>query len=947
MIQLKNIRMRPKLISMFLLIGLIPLMFVGWWGIREATDSLMSKSYDQLDAVREIKKIQIERFFDERKGDMAVLVETVSTIRKGAFEKLGAIQDLKKTQITDYFKTMKNQLRILKDDPYVAIALTEFNEAFEDAGDRVDTMEWNELATKYDPRMKDIVKENEWYDFFLIHKDGDIVYSVARESDLGMIIPESELKNQGMGKAFAMAKRMSSDEIAVADLAAYSPSGGAPAGFMMAQIRDKSGTLKGYVAFQIPLDKINKIMMQREGMGKTGESYLVGKDGLMRSDSFLDKEGHSVEASFKNKIIIDTKAVNSALTGRAGREVVADYRGNPVLSCWDFIDIGSGIRWAMISEIDVAEAFCPVNQAGKPFFKRYKEVYGYYDLFLIDSGGYVFYTVTQEDDYKTNMLTGSYSDSNLGRLVQKVKDSRRFGLADFEPYAPSNDEPSAFIAQPLAHDGKVELIVALQLSLDAINSIMKENTGMGITGETYLVGKDNRMRSDSLQDSVNHSVLTSFKNKSAGKVETTGAKEALNERTDQKVIKNYLGKSVLSSFTFIEVGDTIWALLAEIEEAEVMEPVNRLLLSIVIAGIIITFLIACFAFITARGIALPLSRGVEFARSVASGNLMAEIDVEQQDEAGMLASELRSMIEKLQEIVTDINRASRQVSTGSQELAASSEEMSQGAAQQAAAAEEASASMEEMSANIRQSADNAEQTRMIAVKSAEDARQSGEAVEKTVKAMKEITKKISFIEEIARQTDLLALNAAIEAARAGEHGKGFTVVASEVRKLSERSQVAANEISSLSGSSVEIAEEAGKKLAKLVPDIQKTSELIQEISASSSEQSSGAEQVNKAIQQLDQVIQQNSSVSEEMASTSEELATQAEYLQDTIGFFKLNDDKQIKNISVDNEAKIDKKDLALQKNVSETDKMITGDVDTGCHIKLNGESDPDSEFERY
>jgi methyl-accepting chemotaxis protein len=193
-----------------------------------------------------------------------------------------------------------------------------------------------------------------------------------------------------------------------------------------------------------------------------------------------------------------------------------------------------------------------------------------------------------------------------------------------------------------------------------------------------------------------------------------------------------------------------------------------------------------------------------------------------------------------------------------------------------------------MAANIKQNSDNAQQTEKIAIKAAEDGNESGKAVAETVVAMKEIAGKISIIEEIARQTNLLALNAAIEAARAGEHGKGFAVVASEVRKLAERSQTAAAEINKLSASSVQIAEKAGEMLARIVPDIQKTADLVQEITAASNEQSSGAEQINKAIQQLDQVVQQNASASEEMASTATELLSQAEQLQNTIGFFKID-----------------------------------------------------------
>jgi methyl-accepting chemotaxis protein len=277
---------------------------------------------------------------------------------------------------------------------------------------------------------------------------------------------------------------------------------------------------------------------------------------------------------------------------------------------------------------------------------------------------------------------------------------------------------------------------------------------------------------------------------------------------------------------------------------------------------------------------------VAVAQKIAQGDLTVKVKVLSEKDA--LGKALLEMLQRLNAIVNEVKTAADNVAGGSQELSASSEEMSQGATEQAASAEEASSSMEQMAANIKQNADNAIQTEKIALKSAEDAVAGGKAVTETVTAMKQIAQKISIIEEIARQTDLLALNAAIEAARAGEHGKGFAVVASEVRKLSERSQNAAGEISRLSGTSVEVAEKAGQMLIRMVPDIQKTAELVQEISAASNEQNTGAEQVNKAIQQLDQVIQQNASASEEIASTAEELSSQAEQLQEAIAFFKLD-----------------------------------------------------------
>jgi methyl-accepting chemotaxis protein len=350
------------------------------------------------------------------------------------------------------------------------------------------------------------------------------------------------------------------------------------------------------------------------------------------------------------------------------------------------------------------------------------------------------------------------------------------------------------------------------------------------------------------------------------------------------------------------------------------------LLIVILAG---SLLIAIAA---ATWIALNISRGlasaVGLANAVAIGDLSRTISVKSKDEIGALVTSLNTMtanlnatasvadaisngdltveakrlsdkdtlgialenmVAKLRTIVSQAIQAAENVSSGSQELSASAEQLSQGSTEQASSTEEASSSMEEMAANVKQNADNASTTEKIAAQSAKDAEASGLAVGKAVDAMQTIAAKITIVQEIARQTDLLALNAAVEAARAGEHGKGFAVVASEVRKLAERSQAAAAEIGTLSVDTVKVAQEAGTMLAKLVPDIRKTAELVEEITAACREQDVGSTQINQAIQQLDKVTQQNVAASEQVSATSEELAAQAEQLQATIAFFRLED----------------------------------------------------------
>ena len=319
---------------------------------------------------------------------------------------------------------------------------------------------------------------------------------------------------------------------------------------------------------------------------------------------------------------------------------------------------------------------------------------------------------------------------------------------------------------------------------------------------------------------------------------------------------------------------------------ESYEAARGLMFQLLVAALVIGTTAALWI---SNGISTGIARAVAVAQALAAGDLTKQAEARNNDEIRDLSEAINRMVERLRDVVARAKGSATNVAGSSQQLAASAEELSQGASEQSASTEEASSAVEQMAANIRQAADNASTTENIANGASTDARSSGDVVEGALRSIETIADKINIVQEIARQTDLLALNAAVEAARAGQHGKGFAVVASEVRKLAERSQQAASEINQLSQDTLGLSKEAGEKLKALVPNIEKTAELVREISAASREQNIGAEQINEAMRQMDSVVQQNASASDEVSSISEQLASQASQLQTMLAFFQLDE----------------------------------------------------------
>ena len=847
---------RTKLLVALLVLALIPLIVVGIITLTTSSKALTSKAFDNLEAVRANKTLAIENFLYRSESDMNILLETVKTLRQEAFDQLTAVRTIKKGQIEDYFTARLSDVRAFSTNPVVIKGLA----AFKKVTGKIGGSKWQAVERTYGPWMAKFIEEYGYIDLFLISDKGQVLYTVEKASDLGQNLKTGKLKDSPAGKAFKGGLTTPT----VQDFGVYEPSGDAPAAFIAAPVM-VGGKTMGVAMIQIPIQQINAIMQERTGLGETGETYLVATDKLFRSDSRLVEDSTILDPTY----LVNTAAVNEALAGKTGEKIMRNFRGTPVLSAYAPLEI-PGVHWTITADIAVEEAFAPkVVHEVEDFFTTYKENYGYYDLYLFNPDGYLFYSVEHQPDYRTNMLTGPYKDTNLGRLVAEVLETKQFGLVDFDGYAPARNAPAAFVAQPLVHEEQVEVVIAAQLSLDHINAIVQERAGLGETGESYLVGPDKLWRNNSnflpqlgLESTVLNPKVT---------VDTVASQKALAGNSGTEVIKNYRGVPVLSSWspiifqepTAAKPKGITWALVSEINLEEIRRPLVKMMWIIGIAFGGAAILVALVALALAGGLTTQVRKIMDLFGNIGMGDFEARAEVTSKDELGTMAESLNAMLdntlvliqsreehdaiqtsilklleeisglaegdltrraevtaemtgaiadsfnamaEQLSNVVQNVKRTTGEVTATSRKVNLSTVQLAKTSKTQTNQISQAIAAITEMAVSIQQVANNAVQSAAVSEQSTVNAKEGAAAVQSTNKAME-------AIRENAQET-------ARAIKRLGESSQEIGNIVQLINDIADRTSILALNASIQAA----MAGDAGRGFAVVAEEVQRLAE---------------------------------------------------------------------------------------------------------------------------
>ena len=614
--------------------------------------------------------------------------------------------------------------------------------------------------------------------------------------------------------------------------------------------------------------------------------------GLIFASLFLMAFVMTMVVSSESKDVLLKKSYDSLVSARESKSIQIENFFKERMGDIHVLSESENI-FGLIEELNALDEEINVDPEGKypidnplvkhateeheDFFKTYVEDYGYYDVFLIDpEDGHVIYTQAKESDYGANLKHGPLKDSGLGEAFRQTLHNNRPTFIDMKPYAPSAGAPAMFLGAPVHKDSKLIGILVFQISDASINKIMQFRSGYGDSQEDYLVGKDKLMRSDSFLDPKGHSLKASFANPSQGSVDTEASNAALSGKKGIDIVIDYNGNPVLSAYAPIKIGqDFEWAILSEIDEAEVMIAPNDFRNSMIVAGIIIFIVSLVFSLIFLNIVLIrPLKQLEDRAKDLSEGegDLVQRLAIVGKDEIASISNYINGFIEKVQTTIIQAKETSNENASVSEELARTSLQIGQKAEEESAIVSTVSKEGKDLQIVLKNAIEDAKSTEseldsaettlnkannlVISLSSEISVRSQAEAelaerLGTLSSDAQQVKVVLEVIGDIADQTNLLALNAAIEAARAGEHGRGFAVVADEVRKLAERTQKSLSEINATIGVIVQSITDASDAISLNAEEIEKLSD---NASIAQNEITSSVSVMDEAVKKVDEMV---------------------------------------------------------------------------------------------